>query len=141
MNSAVFGFSTFTNIACPKIRRSGAASAPPRRPPPSAAACARRGTRGTQRRRSGRCRSRLDAASIAGMPSAAAATCTIVPQWMPATDTRPAERPWSTDRVTMNSTAGPGTTSSAIVASENRNSAWAEGMPSTLASTPFCVLA
>src|SRR5262245_5375970 len=55
---------------------------------------------------------------------------------MPATDTSPAERPWSIERATMNSTAGPGTTRSAIVAAENSRSAWAEGMRRTLPARP-----
>jgi hypothetical protein len=42
-----------------------------------------------------------DDARIADSPRAAAATCTIEPVWIPRTETRPAARPWSIERVTM----------------------------------------
>jgi hypothetical protein len=42
-----------------------------------------------------------EVASSALSPTAAAATWTTDPVWIPRTDTSPARRPWSTLRVTM----------------------------------------
>ena len=59
-----------------------------------------------------------DDAISAESPTVAAATCTRPPLATPSADTSPARRPLSTLCVTMYVTAGPGTTASAIAASE-----------------------
>src|SRR5215218_7549765 len=61
---------------------------------------------------------------------AAAATCTRVPTWTPQTEARPAARPWSTLRVTMYSTAGPGITSRVIAATVDTASVAGSGIRS-----------
>src|SRR5687767_9360898 len=69
-----------------------------------------------------------DDASSADSPTVAPITWTTEPVCTPATVTRPALRPWATVRATMNSTAGPGTTSSARQATANRSSVGRSGM-------------
>ena len=65
-----------------------------------------------------------DETRIAERPTVAKARCTSVPTWMPSTEARPAPRPWWMLRVTMYTTAGPGTARIASAASANTASVW-----------------
>src|SRR5215207_976043 len=70
---------------------------------------------------------------IAESPTVAAATCTSMPRWTPATETRPARRPCSALWDTMWSTAGPGISRIAIAAPANRTRACESGTATIVA--------
>ena len=65
-------------------------------------------------------------------PTAAAVMWTMVPRWMPSTETSPAARPCSSERATMKSTAGPGVSSSTTDATMNNPHSVRSGMGSLL---------
>src|SRR6266478_313107 len=69
-------------------------------------------------------------------PTAAAVMWTMVPRWMPSTETSPAARPCSTERATMKSTAGPGVSSRTIEAATNNPHRVGSGMGSLSAVLP-----
>lgn len=61
-----------------------------------------------------------DATMTADNPNTAAATCTSVPVWIPATETRPARLPCDELQATMYITDGPGINSKARAARLNK---------------------
>src|SRR5262245_30744372 len=71
-------------------------------------------------------------------PSAAAATWTTAPLPMPATDARPASRPWSTLRATTYRTDGPGTTRSSSAAGTKTANVDQVGIRRRLGDRPDC---
>ena len=61
----------------------------------------------------------IDSCTIAPTPSATATTCTYTPAAFPTTVASPARRPSVSDRVTTNSTLGPGTAMSTVAMTMN----------------------